>query len=648
MIQFVTARLREYGKGAGIHSSFLVIVLRCLAQQIKTIDVVIDSADPETSTCGEILTTNLVKEDTMGHLVWIMKNFKSSVHDPRILSYTVEAFHTMVRLMKKTTKRQKTEGKVEFQVERLWGASLRRVTTTVDEEIKSLADALVIENLFQLLEKYKRHSVQLNSMLVHLIYSVIRASPANIVVFFELSYFLRIHRIWSDPVVQDRREGKRYREMVELLQFILRQFFKCLAVNKCVFVELLFRKTFEKSKDALMDSHQSEFEAILDNYEDAEYARFLERMRKGEGFSAMRNQHRQKQDGSLPWTAEEDKVLSEKYAVYADHPLCCTLLAVELPEENNRNKDVIRKRLNELGLIKPKASKKTEENTENKPDIPEDEPPLKKAKVGDIDSGMPADNEGDDLNDVEMDLERLLDAAMDTLAAEETLPDPSSSASGAMSSANPGRVNSGLASTNMDAEAETQPDLDLELELENMLEESGSQPFESQDIGKLHRAQTQLDPSGTQFDAAKKSTVSATLPATEIELDQSLEAELDALLESQPSQAAPPASQSLPTFGRRIESQTRDMHAANTEQDNCDGDEEQFWEEAVNAERDNPGVAPNSAQLGDDSIQRSQKNGSSQEVPGTQDSTLENALERLIDDTLFDGSQSLLEGSQSQ
>merc|ERR1719326_2888298 len=151
--------------------------------------------------------------------------------------------------MQKITERHGAT-KAEFHVERPVGAQLRRGITTVNAEIESLADANAVENLFHLLEKYKRHSAQLNSMLVKLIYMIIRAQPANIVVFFELSYFVRIHRVWSDPLVQDRKQGKKYEQMIELLRYILRQFFKCAEINRCVFVELLFRKTFEKQKDA--------------------------------------------------------------------------------------------------------------------------------------------------------------------------------------------------------------------------------------------------------------------------------------------------------------------------------------------------------------------------------------------------------------
>lgn len=39
--------------------------------------------------CGSLML--MVQEDIMSNVAWIMKNFKTSVHDPRILSYSVEA-----------------------------------------------------------------------------------------------------------------------------------------------------------------------------------------------------------------------------------------------------------------------------------------------------------------------------------------------------------------------------------------------------------------------------------------------------------------------------------------------------------------------------------------------------------------------------
>jgi len=196
--------------------------------------------------------------------------------------------------------------------------------------------------------------------------------------------------VWSDPVVRDKREGKKYKEMVELLRYILRQFFKCAERNKCVFVELLFRKTFEKSKEALLENRNAEFEAILANYEDEGYAQFLEKMRQGEGFDKMRQRQRQLQDGSLPWSPEEDGVLRERYAVYADHPLCMELLAAELPEDSRRTSKGVKARLAELGLLQPRG-KRTDTGPDNadgaggpeanKAENDQDSPPAKKLKT---------------------------------------------------------------------------------------------------------------------------------------------------------------------------------------------------------------------------------------------------------------------------
>jgi len=656
MIQFVTARLREYGKEASIHSSFLVLVLRALCQQVKTISVVIDSQDAETQQCGEILTQNIVKEDVMAQLCWIMKHYSSSSHDPRVLSYTVEVFHYMVKLMQKITERHGAT-KAEFHVERPVGAQLRRGITTVNAEIESLADANAVENLFHLLEKYKRHSAQLNSMLVKLIYMIIRAQPANIVVFFELSYFVRIHRVWSDPLVQDRKQGKKYEQMIELLRYILRQFFKCAEINRCVFVELLFRKTFEKQKDAIMESRQSEFEAILDNYEDEGYAQFLERMRHGESFDTMRARQRQLNDGSLPWTEEEDSVLRDRYNVFMDHPLCMELLAAELPEDSRRTAKGVKKRLVELGLLQTKASRaasgladngEVEGSPSKKAKLAEDEP--SKADMDDFDMDMPIFQEGEDIDSLEMDLEKLLDAE-ESRRAEDTLPNKSSSASSGLSAPAP---------TAIDPDAETQAGLgmDLELELEAMMDESGSFPPEASQTAErapctAASAVTQTATSASRAPQAHGAAPAAEADSLEADLEaligsqashgaapaaeaDTLEADLEALIGSQPSQAEPPASAAAPTLEDDLstlleESGVSSQRAATVPdgEGGDEGDEQQFWEDAVLGEEVAEDTAPRQAGSAPEVL--SPQLGGSQ---ASQESTLEMALESLIDESL--------------
>jgi hypothetical protein len=359
MLQFVTARLREYGKESQIHSSHLTIVLRCLCQQLKTIAEVIKCEDADTRNVSLVLTQNIVREGVMDHLAWIMKNYKSSSHDPRILSYSVEIFHMLHRLMAQVRK-ENGEEDAAFAVQKP-GRSGKLGKTTVDQEIRKLADARVIDNLFHLLEKYRLHTPVLRSMLVKLIYDIIKAQPTNIVVFFELTYFLRIHRIVNDPHVKDRRTGKPYEEMVELLRYILRQFFKCAEKNGCSFVELLFRKMQESSRDALLESHTAEWAAILDNYENAEYKEgVLDKLDEGETVESLRTRQQVMRKGDLPWTEKENDHLRTKFWVYCDHPLAADLIAAELPPENNRTGRQVKKQLQELGLFDERARRAKE------------------------------------------------------------------------------------------------------------------------------------------------------------------------------------------------------------------------------------------------------------------------------------------------
>mmetsp|Transcript_44548 Transcript_44548/g.123379 ORF Transcript_44548/g.123379 Transcript_44548/m.123379 type:complete len:1118 (+) Transcript_44548:113-3466(+) len=444
MIQFVTARLRKYGKESNMHPSHLVIVLRALLQQLKTVSVLVESMNIENQDLGKVLFQNIVKEDVMAQLVWIMKNYKTTAHDPRILSYTVEVFHNMQRLMNTVAERESAKGgtNFEFYVERTRGLHQTRSTTSVSQELSALCDARVVENLFHLLEKYKRHSRQLHSMLVKLLYAIIRVRETNIVIFFELTYFIRIQRIVSDPVVKDKKTGKPFQEMTQLLQYILRQFFKCAEKNGCVFAELIFRKVQENPREALLENHTSEFAAILDNYENEDYRQVLDKVEAGETLNSLRAKAKAALDGTLAWSEEENQVLRDRYPVYADHPLFAELLASELPEESRRTARQVRKQLQELGLLGarfgPRESAQARAG-EDPPtfhpgvdDVDDGDPPAKRQKtdgaaadsinpsgvvpgVAEAVSGVaPAGVTQQDDESLEMDLERLLDAAMDS------------------------------------------------------------------------------------------------------------------------------------------------------------------------------------------------------------------------------------------
>eukprot|EP00434_Breviolum_minutum_P013825 symbB.v1.2.012190.t1/scaffold835.1/size159100/17 len=208
-------------------------------------------------------------------------------------------------------------------------------------------------------------------MLVELIYSIMKAHHTNIVLFFELSYFTRILRIMTDPLLTSTKNNKKYKDIIGLLQFILQSFFECAQVNRCVFAELLFRKEQQKGEIESTD----EFAAILDNYEDQNFQKnVFDRIEAGVTSKEMKEKQKELTKGQQPWTEEEDNCLKENYPLYSDHPMCAELLNTQLPETSRRTP--VRRRLAELGLTRVKGKDKGKED--------DGMPPSKKVKVAEL------------------------------------------------------------------------------------------------------------------------------------------------------------------------------------------------------------------------------------------------------------------------
>lgn len=118
--------------------------------------------------------------------------------------------------------------------------------------------------------------------------------------------------------------------------------------------------------------------------------------------------------------------------MYADHPLCAELLAAELPEESKRTALQVRRRLVELELTMARGAGRSGEATAGESDK-EGEQPAKKARVSDVtletghentsaagaaSPGTPKEAATQEAAEMlEEDLERLLDAAYDSLPA---------------------------------------------------------------------------------------------------------------------------------------------------------------------------------------------------------------------------------------
>jgi hypothetical protein len=353
-------------------------------------------------------------------------------------------------------------------------------------------------------------------------------------------------------------------------------------------------------------------------------------MRHGESFDNMRTRNKQLQDGNLPWTEEEDTVLRTRYEVYADHPLGFTLICAELPEESRRTPKGVQKRCGELGLVKTKANHELFDKMH--PPAEEGSPSKKQkldspSKAEEVDLDMPMFQE-EDIDSLEMDLEKLLDAE-ESRRAFETEPS-TSSASASGQPAAPASENA--AQTALDTQEDTQPGLglDLELELEAMIDEGDSLPFEE----SLPETQAATIP-----DPA----TAMTAPAATAPEPGSIEADLEDIMGDSLTQE-PPVSQASATLeeematileasGLNTQSPAKSAQSpaaspAKSARGGESGDEASFWDNAVEADLPEDiatqrlGAAPEGASQRSEQIAGSQL---------SQESTLEMALEKIMD-----------------
>jgi len=247
------------------------------------------------------------------------------------------------------------------------------------------------------------------------------------------------------------------------------------------------------------------------------------------------------------------------------------LLAAELPEDSRRNARVVKKRLGELGLLLTRAQRAASElennngggETKDGGKEGEEGSPTKKAKLSHDDKeDMDVDaTAGDDLESLEMDLERLLDAAMDSMPAEEAQPKKGSGSEEAQakqkSTSSKQPAASTCSATMADSQGETQPDLDLENELAAILEESQNES-NGLDMNAAPPAEASNVPP-TTADATSPPAREKEVPTTG---DDDLENQLDDLLNGDdnvlPSQAAPQLSQESTTLENELEAMLND------------------------------------------------------------------------------------------
>lgn len=76
------------------------MTLRVLAQQLKMLQLVLESRDSETRDVGAVLVEKVVMHNVVANLTFIVRtSYKKSAWDPRVLSYSVECLYQLLKLM---------------------------------------------------------------------------------------------------------------------------------------------------------------------------------------------------------------------------------------------------------------------------------------------------------------------------------------------------------------------------------------------------------------------------------------------------------------------------------------------------------------------------------------------------------------------
>lgn len=100
-----------------INPDRLIIVLRAVVETMKTLGECCKLKDTEDKQLGFVLVENLVGRNIAQRLIEILKIYKPLTHEPRVLSYAIEALHYCLLLMEEVTEGgAKAEKPREFTV----------------------------------------------------------------------------------------------------------------------------------------------------------------------------------------------------------------------------------------------------------------------------------------------------------------------------------------------------------------------------------------------------------------------------------------------------------------------------------------------------------------------------------------------------
>merc|ERR1719199_1365055 len=78
----------------------LIIAFRALCCQLKMTQIIMDSSDLDTQKIGDVIGQNVVYQKSVQETVYLLTTFKSRIHDPRLLTYSIEVSHRIAKLLR--------------------------------------------------------------------------------------------------------------------------------------------------------------------------------------------------------------------------------------------------------------------------------------------------------------------------------------------------------------------------------------------------------------------------------------------------------------------------------------------------------------------------------------------------------------------
>jgi hypothetical protein len=349
----------------------LIIAFRALSCQLKMTQIIIDSPDDETSKIGDVIGQNVVYQKSVQETIYLLTTFKSRMHDPRLLTYSIEVSHRIARLLKVLAERGtdikvgtkrtqvKKKGKADEEVKEILVNESMSQDIFVESLISASNGLRVIPNLMFLFERFGTNGAQLNYMLGSVLHQIVKKEDWYIGHFFQLPYLCEMLKVLD--AARARPDAANFRDLTAFARCVVKRFFSCarghgdkIKASPFLFVEALVPKMRGKL------SVEDEIRGVMSNFNTLECEALFEAMAEGGKtyFDLISQRTNSKQ--ARKWSEDEDTKLKENWDQYKDLPnriefLRSILQDPTLRENQQRSAKEVMERVKFLCLIKAKA-----------------------------------------------------------------------------------------------------------------------------------------------------------------------------------------------------------------------------------------------------------------------------------------------------